>query len=452
MIIKCPKCGGSVVYDVESGMMCCTSCEERFDNATWAELEGLQQSDTDSEQPEEQNKEPENKQGFRLASESDEPKQKKGFRLASDAGSTNASKQRWTDSLHRKEARSFENQSIGDEDLKKEERIISYINLNLYKCTSCGAQLMLSGTEASTFCSFCGLPTVVFDRISKEEKPDKIIPFKLTKEQALLCIKDRMGYGKFVPDEIKNLSVEEIRGIYIPYWLYTSHIRRKMTIKRSSSGHVHTYHRDASCTYENMTADAVLNLNNVLSSRLDPFYMHELEDFDASYLSGFYADKYDVPADAVQASMQKTARTALDDTIYKSCNAVGYTTTSDVEEEYNVENIQYALLPAYFVTLRYGSTVHMVLVNGQTGKVVTDVPANLGKIKRQMTKNIIIACIIYAIVDVLCLSLNTWMGILIPIFTLFFVVTGGYFAKKAYDEESYHLRSSAMNSYVHNRD
>lgn len=440
MNIKCPKCGGAVVYDAASGMMKCTACQQEYDSSALSELDGYEQSQELQEQD------------LLPVSDDDAKDAGHGFRLAADAGTSNNDTHRWTDTLKRKETKSFEPQGIGDEALKEEERIIQYMDLNLYKCTSCGAQLMLSGTEASTFCSFCGLPTIAFDRISKEERPDKIIPFKLTKEQALLCIQDRIGYGKYVPNEIRELSVEDIRGIYMPYWLYTSYMRMQMTL-RSTGKNSYTRRKDASCTYENITADAALKLNNTMSERLDPFYMNELEDFDISYLSGFYADKYDVPADAVQKVIRDKARNMLNTAIHKSFSGVA--TESDISEEYHVQRIDYALLPAYFVTIRYGNNVHLVLVNGQTGKVVTDLPANPAKIKRYMMINIAISCAIYSFVNMLIFSLNDSSkissAIFLPLLVLLLTVFVGYSARKRYKDEMYHLNSKAMATYVHDR-
>lgn len=63
------------------------------------------------------------------------------------------------------------------------------MEMNLYHCSSCGADLLAGKTQAATFCSYCGSPSIVFERVSKEAKPNKIIPFKLTEHQALNCIK-----------------------------------------------------------------------------------------------------------------------------------------------------------------------------------------------------------------------------------------------------------------------
>ena len=45
------------------------------------------------------------------------------------------------------------------------------MDIQVHVCNACGAELMINETEAATFCSYCGSSAIVFDRISKEEKP-----------------------------------------------------------------------------------------------------------------------------------------------------------------------------------------------------------------------------------------------------------------------------------------
>ncbi|MBE5880754.1 MAG: hypothetical protein E7289_00365 [Lachnospiraceae bacterium] len=63
---------------------------------------------------------------------------------------------------------------------KKEE-----IQMEYYSCTACGARIAVNDVEASTFCAYCGQPTVVFDRVSATKRPEYIIPFSVPKERAV---------------------------------------------------------------------------------------------------------------------------------------------------------------------------------------------------------------------------------------------------------------------------
>ena len=62
-------------------------------------------------------------------------------------------------------------------------------SMRAYSCPSCGAELICEETTAATACPYCGNPTVVPGQFSSTRKPDCIIPFKLTKEQAVEALK-----------------------------------------------------------------------------------------------------------------------------------------------------------------------------------------------------------------------------------------------------------------------
>ena len=51
---------------------------------------------------------------------------------------------------------------------------------------------------------------------------------------------------------------------------------------------------------------------------------------------------------------------------------------TDYKTQHNVHKVDYALLPAWFITFRYKNEPYTILVNGQTGKVVGSVPVDKG--------------------------------------------------------------------------
>ena len=99
----------------------------------------------------------------------------------------------------------FEVEDVSVEALKELEESQA-MTCDIYGCTACGAEIMVKDTEVSTFCAYCGQPTIVFNRVSKERKPDGIIPFKITRDEAIGRIRKWLAKGKFVPKEIKNFE------------------------------------------------------------------------------------------------------------------------------------------------------------------------------------------------------------------------------------------------------
>ena len=89
----------------------------------------------------------------------------------------------------------------------------------VYSCSECGGEIIINGTEASTTCVYCGNSNVVFSRIAKQKCPEFVMPFSITKEKAIELVHKKINSGLFIPKEIKNFSIDCIRGIYLPYWI-----------------------------------------------------------------------------------------------------------------------------------------------------------------------------------------------------------------------------------------
>ena len=60
--------------------------------------------------------------------------------------------------------------------------------MKAYNCPSCGAELICDASTAATSCPYCGNPTVVPGQFSGALKPDYVIPFKLSKEDAVAAL------------------------------------------------------------------------------------------------------------------------------------------------------------------------------------------------------------------------------------------------------------------------
>ena len=57
-------------------------------------------------------------------------------------------------------------------------------NLRVYKCQSCGGEVVADQTTAASKCPYCDNPVIMTGQFSGDLKPDLVIPFKLNKEQA----------------------------------------------------------------------------------------------------------------------------------------------------------------------------------------------------------------------------------------------------------------------------
>ena len=90
-----------------------------------------------------------------------------------------------------------------------------------YNCPSCGAELICDETTAATSCPYCGNPTVVPGQFSGVLKPDYVIPFKVSKKEAIEKLKMHYKGRPYLPKSFKDDNhIEEIQGVYVPFWMF----------------------------------------------------------------------------------------------------------------------------------------------------------------------------------------------------------------------------------------
>lgn len=275
---------------------------------------------------------------------------------------------------------------------------------NIYTCTACGAELAVNGVEASTFCAYCGQPTIVFSRVSRELMPKWVLPFRIQKEQAVNSIRERLNKGFFVPKEIKNFEVEKVRGIYVPYFLFDIYYydwqRLRGTVRSGKSNVTKYFIREAECDFKRLTCDASVQLNDESSQRLEPFDLRCLKPFEAGYLSGFYADRYDLSDKQLTGVAIGRTKSLFDEQIKQTIRANNIQIVEN-RPKYQIKSAEYALLPAWFMTFRYKNEPYTMLVNGQTGKVVGAVPFDKAKFTAMFVTLAVIASIVFTFLGTL---------------------------------------------------
>lgn len=313
-------------------------------------------------------------------------------------------------------------------DFTKERTIYDepeFIECKVYTCSTCGAELSVSDREVSTYCAYCGQPTIVYNRVDKTQKPKYIIPFKITKDEAETAIREKLKKGFFIPKAVKKFEAERITGIYIPYFLYDITFYQKKFIKHNKTSDL----VGADCNFVNVCQDASKSVVDELSYGLEPYDFMEMKEFDPGYLSGFYADRFDLSSRQLTQTVIRKCKQMFDDELGRRCEG----TVADLNNappEYAITNAEYAFLPVWFMTFEYKDRPYTMMVNGQTGKVVGTVPFQ--KVKVAMTFFLCLCVLsvplvalgwwIYESVDYGSSGILTWLIWMFAFFVPFFGV------------------------------
>jgi len=260
-------------------------------------------------------------------------------------------------------------------------------------CNSCGAQIVTDKNTASTFCAFCGSPALVSRRLTREFKPDYIIPFKFDKEKAISLFEEHCATVSHLPKSFKSKKIlEKMTGLYVPTWIISTDVevnvagkgnKGRMVDEVYTETHANTLSNYTMLTFgkvkfrlNNVPFDGEIKIPNRLMAACEPFDYSELIKFRPEYLQGYFAEKYDEqPLDMTDRIYKRLDRYA-----FSVCEKItfGYDTfvpdTNASYTSYNNQNIKYALLPCWFLNIEFDGKSYQYIVNGQTGKVAGDFP------------------------------------------------------------------------------
>ena len=264
--------------------------------------------------------------------------------------------------------------------------------MKAYRCKSCGAELITEGTTTATECPYCGSPTILPDRIDGGIRPELVVPFTISKEEAQKMFEDYFEGKKLLPNIFKkDNQIAEIRKLYVPYWLFDCdadativYSAEKRTTRRTDDWEIETIehyivNRSGSMSFENIPVDGSVKLDNKISESLEPYDLTKAVPFSPSVLSGSLADHADVDA----ADCEKRAVERVENSIVSAIRntVTGYTSVNERSKGFSSKGgkVTPVLLPVWLITTVKDGKTYTFAINGQTGKLTCDVPTAKGK-------------------------------------------------------------------------
>lgn len=257
-------------------------------------------------------------------------------------------------------------------------------------CKSCNGEIVAEKTTAVTTCPYCDHNVFIPQQFADELRPDYVIPFRLNKEQAKEALRDfYKGKPLLNPCFKRENHLDEIKGIYVPFWLYdcgtSSDLQYKGTkIRKYSDSRNHytetkhyAIHRSGNLDFVKIPADGSSKINDTYMESLEPFHYQELKPFTPAFFAGYLADKYDVSAEQLQGRINERVRNSIIETFQPK----GYATVQPVSSSIRMDKnqVHYALLPVWILNTKYHGKLHTFMMNGQTGKLVGKLPVDKGR-------------------------------------------------------------------------
>lgn len=264
--------------------------------------------------------------------------------------------------------------------------------MRTFNCTTCGAEVMTDENTAATRCVYCGSPALIPERFEGGLRPDAVIPFLVSREEAEKKLRAHFDGKKLLPNDfVRSCRVEEVTGLYVPYFLFDCEADARMTYRttrvrtRRQGDYMVTYtshyyvEREGEVQFARIPVDASSRVSNVLTEAVEPFDFNALCDFKMPYMAGYQADKYD---ETIENCIPRVNERVTESTVNAFRDTVqGYVSVAPDQQKLNLTRGQtrYVLLPVWLLTVRYGDQSFPFAINGQTGKLVGELPVDKGK-------------------------------------------------------------------------
>lgn len=261
-----------------------------------------------------------------------------------------------------------------------------------FHCPQCGAAVYSTDTEVTSFCSFCGSDVVLTGKMARTRRPAAIVPFTVTREACEKAYRDHLKSYHLTPGSLKKTeTISHFRPVYVPFWSYEVEAEGPVRLEGKRSYTKGNYHYDE--TYD-LTMDAEIRQKGILYDASTAFEdetaamlrhtTREMRPFHPAFLSGFYAQGADVPAETYRQEAAAAAVRIFMDRVREENAMDSVQMKGRITENFGLPNARYreslVMMPVWLLAHRQGKRVVYTAINGENGEVVCDVPVSNGKI------------------------------------------------------------------------
>ncbi len=291
-------------------------------------------------------------------------------------------------------------------------------NDDMTMCPDCGGQVPVAEHTAATQCPYCNNYLIFEKRVEGEYLPKMLIPFQFGKENCKKAIREKFKKKVFAPtDFLSEVRLNSMQGTYVPYWFYDYDVNadyqgEATKTRRWSSGDMrytetsyYDVRRNVDVNFRNIPVDASNDMPDDVMDLMEPYNYSQLTDFNPQYLSGFYAEKYNMAGNEMAGRAQK--KMSDDTSALVKGQVLGYESVRQISNNITIQHAaqKYGFLPVWKYMYSYKGKDYPFYVNGQTGKIVGTVPISTQKVWAY-------AGTLWACLFTILMCLSLWVSVL----------------------------------------
>lgn len=265
----------------------------------------------------------------------------------------------------------------------------------VYSCPSCAAEVAADQSVVSTSCPYCGNNMLVSGMATKDNIPQYVLPFSVTKDQAKQRMKQHFEH-KWYLSRAFDAQLAHMQGVYVPYHLYDMSVQGRADYVgynevSDDDGHDTKYYyaikRAGHATFTKIPVDGSSKMPDGHMDAIAPFSFDKMQDFSASYAAGYLMEVADEDVNACEPRAEQRARTSFEQDLKadarKERNIEGIEEVVTQETNVTVDSASSCVLPVWLMHCTWENVQMLFAVNGETGKCVGDLPVDKGR--RRMT-------------------------------------------------------------------
>lgn len=262
-----------------------------------------------------------------------------------------------------------------------------------YICRQCNSVLVTDNRSAISVCPFCGGQTSLGDRLSGECAPTHVIPFKISRQEAIRAFKKWRHKLPFSPQDFsKKHKAKKVTAIYFPVMCYDLRgqgeaiaealHREKLSTPEDIREEISYYqlYQKNELHFHHVPVSNSKNIDDGLLDKLCPYHFSEIEPFSPAHLEAHLTEKNAMAPEEVMATAEKKIEKYMEDYIIQSIKHYEEPSIHEKNFQIRKESSKYVLLPLWLVMYDYHNREYIFAMNGQTGKVACEPPRTWMKV------------------------------------------------------------------------
>ena len=255
-----------------------------------------------------------------------------------------------------------------------------------YRCPQCGAAVHTTETNLISYCNHCGSEVLFTERMTETQRPDWIVPFRISREECEAIYREHMEKAVFAPDTArKAVEAQYFQPIYVPFYLHEGVLDdcANLTYEQQEGDLICTYSQKLKC---NITVGpeahcAAPQMDPILADQLS-FSTEMKVPFSPAYLCGFYAEAPDMWAVSEQQSHLAEYMKTYTLQVARDANVAGADKGKakiGLPKEIPHQT-RMILLPVWLLGEKQGERMLYTAIDGSDGSIVCETPIQHRKV------------------------------------------------------------------------